>query len=181
MADPATAQHADALAQEFLRIARHQLRERLQRIEVCLDKLSPEQVWHREHETENAAGNLVIHLAGNLRQWIVSGVGGAPDERHRDAEFAERRPLDKREILQRLREAVNEADAVLAGLTAGDLLGRRKIQVYEVTVLHAVHHVVEHFAEHTGQIIWAVKRMTGQDLGFYSYLKTGTRPEGAGP
>ncbi|HUG81475.1 MAG TPA: DUF1572 family protein, partial [Bryobacterales bacterium] len=79
-------------AHEFLRISRYQLRERLRRIELCVAKLDDEQLWARAHETENAVGNLILHLAGNIRQWIVSGVGGAPDRRDRDAEFAQREP-----------------------------------------------------------------------------------------
>jgi uncharacterized damage-inducible protein DinB len=160
-----------AIAQEFLRVSRRQLQERTERIETCIGKLSDDQLWSRRHENENAVGNLVIHLAGNVRQWIICGVGGAEDRRDRAAEFARRDPLPAPEILARLRNTIEEADAVLARLDAPALLTRSKIQVYDVTVLHAVFHVVEHFAEHTGQIIWATKRMTGEDLGFYSYLK----------
>jgi uncharacterized damage-inducible protein DinB len=105
-----------------------------------------------------------------VRQWIICGVGGAEDRRDRAAEFARRDPLPATEILGRLRSTLEEADAVLARLDASALLTRLKIQVYDVTVLEAVFHVVEHFAEHTGQIIWATKRMTGEDLGFYGYL-----------
>ena len=161
---------SDAAAWEFLRLSRRQLRRYVGRIESCLDKLTHEQIWSRRHETDNAVGNLVLHLAGNVRQWIVSGVGGAPDGRDRDAEFARCEPLPARELLGALRGAVDEADAVMANLSTDDLLIPRKIQVYELTVLHAIYHVLWHFAEHTGQIIWATKRMTGEDLEFYRYL-----------
>jgi uncharacterized damage-inducible protein DinB len=159
-----------AIAEEFLRVSRRQLRERAHRIQFCAGKLSDAQLWHRLHENENAVGNLVIHLAGNVRQWIICGIGGAEDRRDRAAEFARRDPLPAAEMLELLHSTIEEADAVLARLDASALLTRREIQVYDVTVLEAVFHVVEHFAEHTGQIIWATKRMTGEDLGFYSYL-----------
>ena len=170
---------SDAVASEFVRLSRRQLRQYVERIESCLDKLTLEQIWSREHEAENAVGNLVLHLAANVRQWIVSGVGGAPDSRDRDGEFTRREPLAAGELFGTLRSAVEEADAVMAGLSSDDLLSTRKIQVYELRVLHAIYHVVWHFAEHTGQIIWATKRMTGEDLQFYGYLSTGEERESA--
>lgn len=155
---------------DFIRISRHQLRERLRRIELCSDKLSDSQLWVRSHENENAVGNLILHLAGNIRQWIVSGVGGETDARDRDAEFSRREPLDREELLIRLRQAIEEADRVLASITTSQLARKRKIQVYEVTGLHAVYHAVEHLAEHTGQIVWVTKRLTGENLKIYGYL-----------
>ena len=157
-------------AREFLRVARKELRQKLERIEHCLSKLTPEQIWSRQHENENAVGNLVLHLGGNVCQWIVSGVGGTEDQRDRDAEFSRRDPLPAAELMRRFRDAVQEADLVLARLSYRDLPAPRTIQGFEVTVLHAIYHVVVHFGEHTGQIIWATKRMTGEDLGFYAYL-----------
>jgi uncharacterized damage-inducible protein DinB len=141
------------------------------RIEKCLDQLTPEQLWWRGHDSNNAIGNLVLHLSGNVRQWIVAGVGGAADIRQRDAEFDCREPLPVAEIREKLAATVREADAVMARLTEEDLQGRRKIQVYDVTVLEAVQHVAEHFAMHAGQILYATKLLTGTDLGFYSFLK----------
>ena len=162
-----------ALAADFLDVSRREIRQRVGRIESCLAKLESEQIWRRAHEAENSIGNLVLHLCGNVRQWIISGVGGAPDNRQRDAEFAQRDPIPKAELVKRLKETTDEADRVLAGLAAGALIEKRRIQVYDVSVIQAVTHVAVHFAEHTGQIIWATKHMTGEDLGFYSYLNKG--------
>ncbi len=162
---------AQAITAEFIRVSRHELNQRLLRIEYCLDKLTLEQIWSREHEIENSVGNLVLHLCGNVRQWIVSGVAGVEDNRDRDAEFSRREPMAAEELARRLRETVEEASEILANLTPDELLGKRKIQVYNLTILNAVYHVVEHFGEHTGQIMWATKRMLGQDLNFYGYLK----------
>ncbi len=171
----------DALAAEFLRISRHQLQEQTDRIAACVARLAPGQIWSRAHDTENAIGNLLLHLRGNIRQWILSGIGGHAHGRDRDAEFARREPVPTDELLVGLRDTVAEADRVLAGLTAADLLSRRAIQAYDVTVLEAVHHVVEHLAGHTGQIIWATKRITGEDLGFYAYLRQGGDTGGRRP
>ena len=172
---------ASALTDDFLRVSRHQLQVRLRRIETCLGRLSDEQIWLRRHEVENAVGNLVLHLCGNISQWIVGGVGGAQVSRDRDAEFTWRTPLPADDLAHRLRAVVREADAVLARLTADDLLEPRRIQGYDVTVLHAVYHVVEHMAEHSGQIIWATKGLLGEDLGFYTYLKDQSSTSGHQP
>jgi uncharacterized damage-inducible protein DinB len=142
------------------------------RIEGCLDRLSGEQIWARGGENENAVGNLALHLAGNVRQWIVSGVGGKPDIRERDAEFAARGGASAAELKERLRAVVTEATAVIGGLNEARLTGRVTIQKYEQTVMEAIYHVVEHFAMHTGQIQFATKMLTGTDLGFYAHLRT---------
>ena len=159
---------------EVIRIARKELKQGCARVASCLEQLGTDQIWHRDHAIENSIGNLVLHLQGNVKQWILSGVGGAEDRRERDSEFASRDPLPAKELARRLAEAIDEADAVLAELPLERLLDKRRIQVYEVTVLHAVLHVVTHFAGHVGQIIWATKHQTGRDLGFYGYLKKGT-------
>ena len=156
----------------FLDASRKTFSTWLGRVEKCLDQLTPEQIWWRGQDNSNAIGNLVLHLSGNLRQWIVAGVGGAPDMRNRDAEFAQREPLETTELRERLRAAVRDADEVLARLKTAELTGRRRIQVYDVTVLEAIHHVVEHFAMHSGQILYATKLLTGADLGFYRHLQS---------
>ena len=140
------------------------------RIEKCLDQLTPDQIWWRGQENSNAIGNLVLHLCGNVRQWILSGVGNASDIRNRPAEFAQRETLPTEELRTRLAEIVREASQVISRLTEEDLKQRRSIQGYDVTVLEAVHHVTEHFAMHAGQILYATKLLTGTDLGFFRHL-----------
>ncbi|MGA2269354.1 MAG: DUF1572 family protein [Bryobacteraceae bacterium] len=160
----------DALHRLFLDCSVRRLEQSFSRIEACLSKLSEEQVWMRGSENENAIGNLVLHLTGNVRQWIVSGVGGAPDTRERDREFSARGGASIPELTERLREIVGEAAAVIGAVTPERLAERVVIQKYEVSVLEAIYHVVEHFSLHTGQIIFATKMLTGSDLGFYSHL-----------
>lgn len=147
------------------------------RIRDCLNRLSPGEIWSRGNENENAIGNLVLHLNGNVRQWITSGIGGAPDTRHRDAEFEARALMDTGELMGRLEETVKEAIAVLNRVTAERLAEHITVQKYNVPVLEAILHVVEHFGEHTGQIIFATKMLTGEDLGFYKHLKAAAHAE----
>jgi uncharacterized damage-inducible protein DinB len=143
--------------------------ELLPRIERCLAKLSDQELWWRPNAESNSVGNLVLHLSGNVRQWIISGVGGAVDERDRQREFDERGPLPSDEVWSRLKTTVEEADRVLAGLDPATLLERRRIQGFDVTILEAIYHVVEHFSMHTGQIILLTKMRAG-DLGFYEVV-----------
>ena len=157
-------------ARAFLALARRHLSEDyLPKIERCLERLTDEQVWWRAGEHANSVGNLLLHLEGNLRQWVVCGAGGAPDSRERDREFAERRPLPREELLARLRAAVAEADAVLARLDPSTLLERRRVQGLDVTLLAAVFHAVEHFSTHTGQVVLLTKILSGEDLAFYRF------------
>jgi uncharacterized damage-inducible protein DinB len=163
----------DTLDRLFLDCSVSQMRQKMDRIGTCLSQLNEDQIWARGGENENAVGNLVLHLAGNVRQWIVSGVGGKSDMRDRDSEFAARDSLSKGELESRLRQTVEEATAIVEQLTPERLAARVTIQGYQVTVLEAVYHVVEHFSMHTGQIIFATKMLTGADLGFYRHLSGG--------
>jgi uncharacterized damage-inducible protein DinB len=137
------------------------------KIRLCLEQLSDEDLWWRPNERSNSVGNLLLHLAGNIRQWIVSGVGGAPDRRHRQAEFDERGPLPRGEVLQRFAQALSDTERVLGALDPSVLTQDRKIQGRDTNVFRAIYHVVEHFGMHTGQILYITKLRTGRDLGFY--------------
>jgi len=152
---------------KFVTQARHSLSEHnLPRILECLRMLSEEDIWWRPHSTSNSVGNLALHLSGNVRQWIISGLGGEPDRRERDKEFAERGPMPRRALVSRLRRTVVEAGKVLEELGTRDLMRTYSIQGFRVAGLEAVAHVVEHFAYHTGQIIYITKLRLGEDLGF---------------
>ncbi len=147
--------------------ARHVLRQvYLPRIASCLEQLSSEQIWWRPNEASNSVGNLVLHLTGNVRQWIISGLGGAADVRQRDLEFSERGPLPRRVLVSRLRKTVEKACGVLGKLSPEDLTRLHTIQKYHVTGTEAVFHVAEHFSHHAGQIILLTKMLTGSNLGF---------------
>jgi uncharacterized damage-inducible protein DinB len=155
---------------EFIRVAIVSLEQFCGRIEVCVGKLTAEQVWGRGGENQNAIGNLLLHLSGNVRQWIVCGIGGAKDTRVRSEEFAERRSIDPATLVARLKTTVKEAEEVMRGLSADQLMERISVQGYDVTKLEAIFHVVEHFSGHTFQIIFATKLLTEEDLGFYAHL-----------
>jgi uncharacterized damage-inducible protein DinB len=152
----------------FLQRSRHYLSfEYPTKIRRCLDTLPTEALWRRPDESSNSIGNLLLHLSGNVRQWIVSSVGGEPDRRDRSGEFAAREGGDAEALFAALRSTLHEADAVIASLTADELLGRRTIQGRDVTVMEAIYHVTEHFALHTGQIILLTKAYAPGRIRFY--------------
>jgi uncharacterized damage-inducible protein DinB len=136
----------------------------LPKIEKCLESLSDADIWWRPNEASNSIGNLVLHLCGNVTMWIIGGVGRRPFERNRQMEFDERRQIPASELRDRLRAVIRHADQVLNAVDSSELLSRRQIQGYDVTVLDAIYHVVEHFGMHTGQIILLTKARAGQEL-----------------
>ena len=143
--------------------------EYLPKIERCLEQLTDEQIWWRSNEQCNSIGNLILHLCGNARQWIVCGLGSEPDNRIRDAEFAQRDILPRAQLLELLRSTIGDVATTLRQLDPSTLLEKRKIQGGEVEVLYAIFHVTEHFSMHTGQILMLTKMSTGTDLRFYGF------------
>ena len=143
--------------------------EYLPKIERCLEQLTDAQIWFRPNEASNSIGNLVLHLSGNARQWIVSGVGDSPDRRDRDSEFRQRKIIPKVELLELLRTTINEVEQVLADLDSNVILKRRTIQGKDVELLEAIFHVTEHFSMHTGQIILLTKMLAQTDMKFYDF------------
>jgi uncharacterized damage-inducible protein DinB len=153
------------------------LRQQNGRIAVCLGQLTERQIWLRGGENENAPGNLVLHLAGNVRQWILTGLGGHPDHRVREREFSAREGPAAPDLAKLLTTTVEEAIELLKTLTEDQLLRTYEIQSYQVSGVEVVLHVVEHFSYHAGQIIFAAKAMTGDDPGFYRHLEQAAHDE----
>ncbi len=163
----------------FLKFSADKLDQLLGRIQDCLARLTPEQIWTRNSENENAVGNLVLHLCGNVRQWIGSGVAGLPDHRKRDTEFDARGGMAPAELAELLKTRVAEVSLIIRDLPVTRLTERITPQGHDVTVLEAIAHVVEHFSQHTGQIILLTKMLTGDDLGYYQHLSASGRAAGA--
>lgn len=154
----------------FLQQARELLNgEYLLKLERCLEQLTDEQIWWRANQESNSIGNLLLHLSGNARQWIVSGLGSGIDARVRQQEFDQRSVIPRGELLSRLRQTLKEVDGVLANFNHELILDEYQIQGTTATALEAIFHVTEHFSMHTGQIILLTKMLSQKDLAFYDF------------
>jgi len=158
----------DGLDEKVARLFREHscrtLKQMTEQLGACVARLTDRQVWQRGAAHENAIGNLVLHLCGNMRQWVMHGVGGQPDVRTRDAEFAAQGELTGVELMELFRATVAEASAVIAQTPAARLVERTTPQGRDVSVLDAIYRVVGHVQQHVGQAILLTKQMVGEDL-----------------
>lgn len=145
--------------------------ESLPRILKCIDQLSDDQIWWRPNEESNSIGNLVLHLSGNVNQWIYTGLGEYPDHRSRQEEFDARADLDKVALHNLLVHTMEKVKPVISGLPAAELLRKRAVQTFYESGLTILIHVTEHFSYHTGQIAYITKELTAQPLGFYEDIR----------
>ena len=170
---PMTTNNRGEVASLFLEHSRKKLfDEWWPRLRSTVETLTEEQLWWRPNDASNSIGNLLLHLNGNVRQWLVSSFNRQEDHRDRPAEFAEIAGGPPAPILSQLVATLDEAGAVLSRLAEPDLLAPMEIQGYHVTGLVAVYQVVEHFGLHYGQIMYITKALQGKDLGFYRELTT---------
>ena len=137
------------------------------RIARCLDVLTPNQLWERPNGNSNSVGNQLLHLSGNLRQWVLSGLGGQPDVRRRAAEFAATEGATAVELLAELTDVIERCKTVVTRLTPTDLATERPVQAYRHDGTFILVHITEHLSYHTGQIIFWTKLLHDVDLNFY--------------
>jgi hypothetical protein len=156
----------DEIAAAIGEAAANELADALAKIEHCLNQLSDEQVWWRPQAALNSIGNMILHVCGNLRQWVVCGVGDGADNRDRPKEFSERGPIPKVELLRRLGEVVLQAQAVLKVLSAETIHEHRRIQATDQTVISAIFHSVPHFRGHTQEIVLMTRMQLGDAYRF---------------
>ena len=152
------------IAALFLDYSGRKLEQMTTVLDACLNRLTDEQVWQRGGAHENAIGNLVLHLCGNMRQWIMYGVDRQPDVRVRDAEFSADGGMGRAEMIALFSSTMAEAREILAKLPAERLTDRTNPQHGEVAVLDAIYQVVGHVQQHVGQIILLTKQMAATDL-----------------
>ena len=168
----------EKLAQAVVAEAGNQLEESVAKIKHCLNQLSAEQVWWRQSESQNSIGNIILHLCGNLRQWVVSGIGGEADTRRRPSEFSERGPIPTTELLGQLEGVVRQACAALSTAGPEELLKNRRIQGFDVTGLGAIFSSVPHFVGHTHQIVFITRLQLGDR---YEFEWSPSTPEEGAP
>ncbi|MEM8525814.1 MAG: DinB family protein [Bacteroidota bacterium] len=140
------------------------------RLEKCLAQLTETEIWQRPNENSNSMGNIALHLCGNVRQWVVAGLGEAEDTRQRQQEFDERGPLPTELLLDKMRETMNEVKTVLDRVKNKDLVATHNVQGFQETGIAILIHVVEHYSYHVGQMTYFVKAIKNMDIGYYAGL-----------
>ena len=153
---------------ELIEAAIFRLNENTSKIEKCLNNLEEKDIWDRPNECSNSIGNLILHICGNITQYIISSLGRKEDKRNRDLEFSIREGFDKSLLIEKLNDTVNQAIQTLKALHEQDLMTVRSVQAYEYSGIAIVIHVVEHYSYHTGQIIFYTKMLKDVDLDFYA-------------
>ena len=157
------------ILEEIIReIRRRMVEESTDKILKCLEELSEDEIWFRPNESSNSMGNLILHLCGNLRQYVLSGVDGQVDIRERGKEFAARGTMNKSKLTMHLRDTMKEVDIALTQIKAETLTDIREVQCYEESVVGILIHVTEHFSYHTGQIVYFTKMLRDKDMQFYA-------------
>ncbi|HVR83020.1 MAG TPA: DinB family protein [Planctomycetota bacterium] len=163
----AHAEHLDLGSALLLECRRRLYTESLPRIRKCLAALTIDEIWARPNPQTVSAGNLILHLSGNVRQYIIATLGGGRDVRERQAEFDATGPVPAKELIDLLEKTLAEAAEVLEEIDPGTLLETHRVQGFVESGLSILVHVVEHFSYHTGQIAYIVKSRKNVDLGFY--------------
>lgn len=160
------ARDEDGLVALMTREASRELDEAMRVIRHCVGQLDDDQVWWRPEPSMNSVANLMLHLAGNVRQWITCGVGDRRDDRNRPQEFAERGPISRQTLVERLEAVISSAQETMSATTADDLETSLRIQAFEVTGLGAILHSVSHFRGHTQEIVHMTRSLLGDAYQF---------------
>ncbi len=158
----------DKVINEFVENALHRLDQSTRMILVAFMLLEEQDVWKRSNEASNSMGNLILHLCGNITQYVISSLGETEDMRERDIEFDTQSGLSKAELLKKLNDTVNKAKDVIENTTSKEWLKKRAVQGFNFSGIGVVLHVVEHYSYHTGQIVFWVKQLKNTDFRFYN-------------
>lgn len=138
------------------------------RIFKCLSMIAEDQLWKSPNAEIPAIGSLVLHLCGNARQWILSGLGGEPDNRKREQEFQVHLNIKKADLIFLLENLRVNLRLTLQNLPEEALYQTYTIQGFKENGFSVMVHVIEHFSYHTGQITTLTKLLTNLSTGFYS-------------
>ena len=155
------------ISSEFIKQSNYFLSLNPPRIEKCLRQLSEIEVWQKPNANTNSIGNLILHLCGNITQYIHSSLGKEDDIRERDFEFSTKRGYTKKELLEKIESVTNKAIQIITAASEEDLLHKRMVQGFDYTGIGIIIHVTEHYSYHVGQIAFWTKFIKDKDLGFY--------------
>jgi len=156
------------ISNEFIQQSIKCIEENTSKIKTCLQQVKEENVWERPNESSNSIGNLLLHLCGNITQYIIATLGSKEDIRNRDAEFAATGGFTKEQLQNKLSAVIDEAISIIKLCDEEKLLQQKSVQVYTLSGIGIILHVTEHYSYHTGQVAFLTKLITNKDIGFYA-------------
>ncbi len=160
----------EAFTSEFIEQSIYRIEESTKRVTKCLQEIDETEIWNFPNDHSNSPGNLVLHLCGNIRQYIIAALGEARDIRERDKEFSIKSGFSKSALSNKLTNTVDEAVVIIKGLNGNDLLKIYSVQGFKLSGIAIIIHVTEHYSYHTGQIAFWTKQIKNSDLGFYANI-----------
>lgn len=155
------------IQQEFIDQAIFRFQEKKIHIAKCFQQLTEEDIWYRPNASSNSVGNIILHLCGNIGQYILSSLAQQPDVRERDLEFSTEGGLSKAELLGKISATIDQACAAVRACPEEELLREREVQGFVFSGVGVILHAVEHLSYHTGQVAYMVKLNKNQQIGLY--------------
>lgn len=156
------------LQKEFIKQVIYRNEENIKRIINCLQEIGEAEIWQKPNDNSNSIANIILHLCGNITQYIVSSLGNNIDSRERDREFSTHEGYDKSELANKLTSVITKANKIIQNISEDNLEKRYTVQGFDLSGIGIIIHVTEHLSYHTGQIAFWVKQLKNKDLGFYA-------------
>lgn len=129
---------------------------------MAFDQLSEEQLNWRPNEESNSIANLIVHMEGNIRQRIKSGILGLPDKRDRDKEFDESLHFKKDDLKKLIEQSFDLMIETANKLSPEDLLKTQTLKNEQVTFFDLLNQSANHLSEHLGQILYIAKMLLNE-------------------
>jgi uncharacterized damage-inducible protein DinB len=156
------------LADEFIKQSINYIEANTPRIQTCLKELDDNEIWQSPGAACNSVGNLILHLCGNITQYVISALGNTEDNRQREKEFSEKGGYTGIMLFDKLSSTINKATAIIKGLDEDALTRNYSVQGFDLSGIGIIIHVTEHLSYHTGQVAFYTKQLRGKDMGFYA-------------
>jgi len=153
---------------EFIQQSVYRITENTNRVIKCLQEIEETEIWQRPNENSNSIGNVILHLCGNIRQYIISSLSETEDVRVRDIEFSTKEGFRKEELIAKLKNIVDEAINIIEKADDKSLIKIYSVQGFNLSGIGIIIHVTEHYSYHTGQIVFWIKLLKNKDLRFYA-------------
>ena len=167
----------EEFVREFMEQSVYRINENTPKIIICMNELEEAEIWKRPNGVSNSVGNLILHLCGNITQYIISSLGETADTRERDKEFSVTGGYSKSELIDKLKSTAEKAISVIKNMNVDGLLRKRYVQGFQSSGMGNILHVTEHYSYHTGQIVFWVKILRSKDLGFYAGIDLNKKNE----